>query len=131
GLGPADHLKGLGIEVLKDLPGVRRNVQEHVGTHLINEVRARTLNQDARGLAGAKQIAAFLLHRKGALTTGIGHAQAFLRTREGLPAPNIQLVFSAFAFDVTPTGNVELRKNASVATLIALTRPSSRGRVLL
>ncbi|MGB3797688.1 MAG: GMC family oxidoreductase N-terminal domain-containing protein [Alteraurantiacibacter sp.] len=131
GIGPAAHLQEHGIDVVQDLPGVGGNLQEHVGTHLVNEVNARTLNQDARGLAGVGHLAAFLLRRKGALTTGIGHAQAFLHTRAGLPAPNVQLAFSAFAFDVTPSGNLALRKNASVATFIALMRPSSRGRVML
>src|SRR3546814_18768291 len=29
GIGPADHLKGVGVEVLHDAPGVARNMREH------------------------------------------------------------------------------------------------------
>src|SRR3546814_6807855 len=29
GIGPADHLKGVGVEVLHDAPGVGRNMREH------------------------------------------------------------------------------------------------------
>lgn len=131
GIGPAAHLREFGIAVNCDLPGVGQNLQEHVGTHLINEVKASTINDDSRGLRGFLELIKFGFARKGALTTGIGHAQAFLRTRENLPAPNIQLAFSAFAFDVTPTGNVSLRKTSSVATFVALMRPSSRGHISL
>ncbi|GAA0275818.1 GMC family oxidoreductase N-terminal domain-containing protein [Alteraurantiacibacter aestuarii] len=131
GIGPADHLREHGIDVVVDAPGVGRNLQEHPGVHLVNEVAAHTLNDDSRGLAGVRSVLKFLFARKGALTTGIGHAQAFVRTREGLDAPNIQLAFSAFAFDVTPTGNLELRKESSVSTFVALMRPEARGRLTL
>jgi choline dehydrogenase len=131
GIGPADHLAGYGIDLVRDLPGVGGNLQEHAGCHLVNEVSARTLNDDARGLGGAWQVLKLLLARSGALTTGIGHAHAFVRSREGLRAPNIQLAFSAFAFDVTPQGNLALRDKPSVSTFVALMRPSSRGRISL
>ena len=98
GIGPAAHLQGHEIEVACDLPGVGANLQEHPGCHLVNAVSAHTLNDDARGWAGFRQILELAFGRSGALTTGIGHAQAFVRSREGLPAPNLQLAFSAFAF---------------------------------
>ena len=129
GIGPEKHLRHHGIEVVQDLPGVGGNLQEHPGCHLVNEVDGRTLNSDSRGLSGARQVLSFVLARSGALTTGIGHAQAFVKSREGLPAPNLQLAFSAFAFDVTPKGNLELRKESSVSTFVALMRPASRGRI--
>ena len=131
GLGPADHLRAHGIEVIADLPGVGQNLQEHPGVHLVNEVNAHTLNDDSRGLSGVKSFLSFLFSRSGALTTGIGHAQAFVKSRANLPAPNLQLAFSAFAFDVTEKGNLELRKESSVSTFVALMRPQSRGEVLL
>lgn len=131
GLGPAGHLREHGIGVIADLPGVGANLQEHPGCHLVNEVSARTLNDDSKGLAGFGQFLSLLFARSGALTTGIGHAQAFVKSREGLPAPNLQIAFSAFAFDITPQGNLALRDTASVASFVALMRPSSRGRITL
>ena len=131
GIGPEKHLRHHGIEVVRDLPGVGGNLQEHPGCHLVNEVNQRTLNTDSRGMSGVRQVLSFVLARSGALTTGIGHAQAFVKSREGLPAPNLQLAFSAFAFDVTSKGNLELRKDSSVSTFIALMRPASRGRIEL
>ncbi|HEU4649809.1 MAG TPA: GMC oxidoreductase, partial [Croceibacterium sp.] len=86
---------------------------------------------DARGFAGVRQLVALAFARRGALTTGIGHAQAFVKSREGLPAPNLQLAFSAFAFEITPKGNLALAKGSAVSTFVALMRPQSRGRVSL
>jgi choline dehydrogenase len=131
GLGPADHLRQHGIGVVRDLPGVGANLQEHPGCHLVNAVSARTLNDDARGFAGLRQLLSLAFARSGALTTGIGHAQAFVRSREGLPAPNLQLAFSAFAFEITPKGNLALARDSAVSTFVALMRPNARGRVSL
>jgi choline dehydrogenase len=131
GVGPAEHLKEHGIAVVADSPGVGQNLQEHPAVHLVNEVTAHTLNNDAKGLAGVKSLLSFLFARSGALTTGIGHAQAFVRSREGLEVPNLQLAFSAFAFDITPQGNLALRPGSAVTTLVGLMRPSSRGRLSL
>jgi choline dehydrogenase len=131
GVGPAAHLQEHGIGVVADLPGVGANLQEHPGCHLVNAVSAHTLNDDARGLAGVRQVLELAFTRSGALTTGIGHAQAFVRSREGLPAPNLQLAFSAFAFEITPKGNLALARESAVSTFVAVTRPSSRGTVSL
>ena len=131
GLGPAEHLRTHGIEVVADLQGVGANLQEHPGVHLVNTVSARTLNDESRGLAGAGSMLKFLLGRRGALTTGIGHAQAFVKSRPELPVPNLQLAFSAFAFTVTEKGNLALAKASSVSTFVALMRPESRGRLSL
>ena len=131
GIGPAEHLRDHGIAMVADLPGVGANLQEHPGVHLVNTVDAHTLNDDSRGIAGVRSLLTFLLSRKGALTTGIGHAQAFVKSRENLPAPNLQLAFSAFAFDVTPEGNLALAPQSSVSTFVAVMRPGSRGRITL
>jgi choline dehydrogenase len=131
GIGPEKELRHHGIDVVCALAGVGSNLQEHPGVHLVNAVNARTLNDDSRGLSGVKQVLALVIARTGALTTGIGHAQAFVRSRDWLPAPNLQLAFSAFAFDVTDKGNLALRKESSVSTFVALMRPQSRGRISL
>ncbi len=131
GIGPADHLRDHGIEVVCDRPGVGGNLQDHVGTHVVNEVDAATLNSDAQGLRGAWQVLRYALSRRGALTTAIGHAQAFVKSRPELPAPNLQISFAAFAFDFDEQGRLMLRKTPSVSTLVGLMRPSHRGRISL
>jgi choline dehydrogenase len=130
GVGPAEHLREAEVGVVQDLPGVGRNLQDHSGLHLINSVNARTLNTDANGWRAPLQLIKMAFGH-GAMTTGIGHAQAFVRSREGLSAPNLQLAFSAFSFEVTPRGNVLLKPENSIATFVGLMRPSYRGRITL
>ena len=131
GIGPAAELKAFGIPVLVDAPGVGRNLQEHVGTHLVNEVDMRTLNGDARGLNLIGQVANFLVRRRGILTVSIGQAHAFVKSRPELPAPNLHLTFACFAFDLDAQGRLVLRKGNAVSTMVGLARPRSRGTVTL
>lgn len=131
GIGPAAHLGEFGIPVLVNSPGVGRNLQEHVGTHLVNEVNTATLNSEARGLHLIRHMADFLIRRRGILTTSVGHAQAFLRTRPNLPAPNIQISFTCFAFDLDKEGKLVLRRDDAVSTVVCVSRPQSRGTLTL
>ena len=131
GLGPAAELRALGIPVVADLPGVGRNLQEHVGTHIIHEVSTATMNSAVRGLGGLAQLLQFVARRRGALTTPIGHAQAFVRSRPELPAPNLQIAFAPFAFDIDARSRLVLRAQASVSQAVFLVRPKSRGSLTL
>ena len=131
GIGPGAHLQEFGIDVIRDSSGVGANLQEHVGTHLVNQVNTPTINSDARGLALAVQMANFAFRRRGVLTTSVGHAQAFLRTRERAPVPNVQISFTAFAFDLDKDGKLVLRRDPSVSTVVCIARPQSRGTLTL
>jgi choline dehydrogenase-like flavoprotein len=91
GVGPADHLRELGIEPLVDLPGVGENLQDHPFVTLCFE------SKDDDDLANAekpKALLQFLFGRSGPLTSNVGEAMAFIRTRPGLPAPDVELIFA-------------------------------------
>jgi len=45
GIGPADHLKGLGIDVRVDNPNVGRNLEDHIGTNYTFRAHCPTINQ--------------------------------------------------------------------------------------
>jgi len=131
GIGPAADLRGLGIAPVLDLPGVGRNLQDHVGAHLSHRVRGTTLNVETKGLRALRHALNFFGRGRGALTTSIGHAQAFVRTRPDLPAPNIQLIFAPFAFEHDEQGRIQLLGEPAAGTMIAVQRPKSRGTVTL
>ncbi|MCC7462785.1 MAG: GMC family oxidoreductase N-terminal domain-containing protein [Gammaproteobacteria bacterium] len=131
GIGPGAELTALGLAVASDLPGVGRNLQEHVGTHIIHEVNTATMNSAVRGLGGLVQLMQFVLRRRGALTTPIGHAQAFVKSRPDLPVPNLQIAFAPFAFDIDARSRLVLRKQASISQAIFLVRPKARGSLTL
>lgn len=97
GIGPADHLRGQGIDVAVDLPGVGRNLQDHVG------VPVSVLDPTGTAYALAPRFAPrlawegvrYLLTRKGLFASNVVEAGGFVRTRADLPAPDIQYVFMA------------------------------------
>jgi choline dehydrogenase-like flavoprotein len=131
GLGPAAHLREMGVDVVADLPGVGENLQDHPGAQMVHDVNVPTLNTDARGLGALKQALTFGLSRKGLLAASLGHAHAFLRTRDGLDAPNVHLIFSAYALDFDKDGTLTMRKQASISTFAHVCHPRARGHVRL
>jgi choline dehydrogenase len=131
GIGPADHLRAHGLAVQADLPGVGSNLQEHVGTHIVARVRGSTVNSDSRGLPALKHGLDFLLRGRGAISSSMCHAQTFVHTRPGLPAPNVQVSFTAFAFDINDVGRAVLGPEPAISLTICLARPQSRGTIRL
>ena len=96
GIGPAEHLREVGLEVRHDLPGVGENLQDHPFLTLIWEVRdTRTLYQADK----PKRLAEWALRRSGPLTSTVAEAGAFVRTRPGLPAADIQFHVGAVFFE--------------------------------
>ncbi len=125
GIGPADHLRDTGVEVVADLPGVGENLQDHV----LSGVVART---DADSLFGADRdpaaIARYLRHRRGPLTSNLGEAIAFIRTDPDEPAPDVELI--ALPSPMLDHGRTRFPEHGMIIAAIVL-RPESRGRIRL
>lgn len=130
GIGPASELTRLGIDVASPLAGVGANLQEHPGIIVSHHVSLQTLTSDLGPGALMRHVYDFMAKRSGALTFPVGHAHAFIRTREGLPAPNVQVIFSPSAFDHHEKGATPYRKPA-VTMAVGLCRVRSRGRITL
>lgn len=129
GIGPAAHLKSIGVEVVHDLPGVGSNLSDHYVVRVSHRVKdAVSINQLARGVRLAGEVAKFVVTGKGALTFGVSSAQVFVRSREGLASPDIQLLFSPASYDTSKFGALEREPGATVAVSIA--RPESRGTIM-
>jgi len=95
GIGDGAHLASLGIAVRHDLPGVGRNLHDHLASpvHMSTEHPASygiSLRALPRNL---KSIAEYLLLRRGALANNIFESAAFVKTLPSLEKPDVQLVF--------------------------------------
>ncbi|GAC1349976.1 MAG: GMC family oxidoreductase N-terminal domain-containing protein [Ktedonobacteraceae bacterium] len=91
GIGPADHLKALGIPVVADLPGVGQNLQDHpaiVVLYACNQPISLASAQTAENLQD------FIDNKMGPLTSNIAECGAFVRTQADLPMPDIQYHFA-------------------------------------
>jgi choline dehydrogenase-like flavoprotein len=96
GVGPAEHLRAFGLPVLHDLPGVGRNLHDHVD--VVQVVEAPHLTElfglSASGLVNAfKGVLEWRRHRTGVLTTNFAEAGGFIRSAPGEPLPDLQLHF--------------------------------------
>jgi len=131
GIGPGAHLQDLGIPVVTDLPGVGENLQDHIGMHHSCEINRPTMNSERGPLDTLRHGLNFLLRRRGPLTTPIGHAHAMVRTRAGLPGPNVQLIMAPMAFDLDEQGIIRLCKEPAISTAIGVVHPQSRGKISL
>jgi len=90
GIGPADHLRSLGIEIIQHLPGVGRNLQDHLGIILTYECTEPVSLVNAEKIGNVLR---YMLFKQGPLTSNVSEAGAFVRTERGLPAPDLQLGF--------------------------------------
>jgi choline dehydrogenase len=124
GIGPADQLRGLDIPVVVDLPGVGQNLQDHLDV----AVAYRCTEPISVGTIYAAAELEYRYFRKGPLSSNGPEAGGFLKTRTGLPAPDLQFHFSpgwsvGFGAD-RPTGH-------GFALWPALVLPESRGYLRL
>src|SRR5437870_5392816 len=125
GIGPADHLKALGIPVVADLPGVGQNLQDHLLLGVAYECKQPIT------LAGAEtfgNLLRYMLFKTGPLASNVCEAGGFLKTKSDLPAPDLQLNFGPVFYVnhgfTRPTGH-----RFSIGP--SLIRPRSRGRIAL
>ncbi|MDX2157149.1 MAG: GMC family oxidoreductase N-terminal domain-containing protein [Hyphomicrobiaceae bacterium] len=129
GIGPAEHLRSIGVEVLHDLPGVGQNLSDHYVARVSHRVKgALSINELSRGLRLVGEVAKWVTTGRGALTFGVSSAQCFVRSRDGLASPDIQLLFTPASYDPTKFGTLEKEPGATIAVSIA--RPESRGTIM-
>lgn len=124
GVGPADHLRTVGVDPVADLPGVGANLQDHPIAGVIHDVTVPGTLDDAET---SRQLLAWATRRRGSLTSPVAEALAFC-DRDGDGVTDLQFYFapgyySRHGFDTHPG-----RAFSIGATLVA---PTSRGTVRL
>jgi choline dehydrogenase len=125
GVGPADHLREVGVEAKHDLPGVGQNLQDHPYVVCIWE---STLGGSLYGADKPKPLLEWILRRSGPLTSTVAEAFAFVRSRPGLPAADLQYHFAPAYFN--DNGFDEFDGHAFTLGPVLVT-PKSRGWIKL
>jgi choline dehydrogenase len=96
GVGPADALRAHGLSVALDLPGVGRNLQDHLCVHTVHVSNVPTLTDSlTRSERGAVSIVRAALLRSGPAAGFPLEGGAFIRTSDDLDMPDVQMHFSA------------------------------------
>jgi choline dehydrogenase len=124
GIGPEADLRALGIDVHADAPEVGQNLQDHPFNTVVCEVSEGSLVEAEH----PRYLAEWLMRHSGPLTSTVAEAFAFVRTRPGLPAPDVQFHFAPAYF--VDHGADEFDGHAMTLGPVLVT-PRSRGRVWL
>jgi choline dehydrogenase len=125
GIGPADELRMVGVQARHELPGVGRNLQDHPFVSLLWEVSDHDTLYRADG---PRPLAEWVLRRSGKLTSPVAEVCAFVRTRAGLPAADIQFHMGAAYYE---DHGAETFDGHAITLAPVLVSPRARGQVWL
>ncbi len=90
GVGPAEHLRMLGIPVICDLPGVGANLQDHTAVPVVYQCTQPISLLNAESLSG---LARYMVFKDGMLTSNVAEGGGFVTTNSESPAPDLQFHF--------------------------------------
>jgi choline dehydrogenase len=125
GIGPAGHLRSLGIEVVADSPGVGANLSDHPAvTVMWHTPRTRGAWEEV----GRRNMARWQLMHSGPLTTNVAESGGFSRSEPALPAPDIQWHAVPAPFQNGGLADPAIR---ALSLLVALLAVRSRGTIRL
>lgn len=128
GVGPEQVLAKAGVNCIRNLPGVGQNLQDHPF------IPMSFLSEGSESLNSAftfRKIAEYLLTNRGMVSRAPLEAVAFVKTRNGLDRPDIELQFAPaqgtdlYDFDSVPMGI------DGFTIFPTLLKPHSRGQVTI
>jgi choline dehydrogenase len=130
GIGQPERLQALGIAVNQALPGVGENLRDHYAPRTRWAIGAKwaTFNDRGRGLPLVMQALRYAFTGKGMLGMVAAPMRAFIRSREGLEAPDALLGWVPMLTEMTPEGPI-LSKQCGVTCYAHPMRPESKGHI--
>jgi choline dehydrogenase len=130
GIGQPEHLRSLGVEVRHALPGVGENLRDHYAprTRWAIGKKGITFNDRGRGLALVGQALRYALSGQGMLGMVGAPIRAFVRSREGLEAPDVMLGWVPMLTEPGPKGP-KLSRQSGVTCYAHPMRPESKGHI--
>ena len=129
GIGPADHLRSLGVRVVRDAPGVGSNLQDHLDLCTIWECTGdHTYDKYAKPFWTALAGARYLLFRDGPAASSLFATGGFWYADASAETPDTQF---HLGFGSGIEAGIAKLTNAGVTLNSAYMRPRSRGTVRL
>ncbi len=127
GIGQAARLQNLGIQVQHDLPGVGENLRDHYAprTRWAIDKPGVTYNDMGSGLGLVKQAMRYLFMRKGMLGIPAAPIRAFVRSRDGLDAPDVLLGVVPMLYEP----GYKLSATTGITCYAHVMRPDSTGHI--
>jgi choline dehydrogenase-like flavoprotein len=129
GVGPADHLKSVGVPVAHDLPGVGKNLQDHLDLFVIAECTGdHTYDNIAKPHRTLWAGLQYLLFKNGPVASSLFETGGFWWADKDARSPDIQF---HLGLGSGIEAGVARMKNAGVTLNSAFLRPRSRGTLRL
>jgi len=127
GIGAGAKLRNLDIPVVRDLPGVGENLQDHLQIRSVFEVNVPTLNEEINSFFRRMWIGMrYVLTRTGPMSMGASQVCIFARSRPGLETPDIQYHFQPLSAEKP---GIEMHDFPGVTLSVCQLRPESRGTI--
>lgn len=130
GIGPAGQLRDSGIDIVRNLPGVGANLQEHPEGMVGIDVNVPTYNTEINSWKIVLHGLNWLLFGRGPATSPYPHAVAFIRSAPDEPRPDIQVQLGPYAFSFSEEGVIPYHRPA-ISAAINVSHPRSRGSIRL
>lgn len=129
GIGDPKELKEHGIEVVKPLKGVGKNLQDHLQARPIFKTDLSTINTETNNVVKQGLIALqYAVSRTGPMTMAASLGTAFLKTDDRLETPDIQFHIQPFSADNAVEG---AHKFSAFTASVLQMRPESAGHLKL
>lgn len=129
GLGPADHLREVGVDVILDQPEIGANLQDHLDLFTISECTGdHTYDKYAKPHWSAVAGLQYLLTKRGPVASSLFETGGFWYAEEGARSPDIQF---HLGLGSGIEAGVAKMANPGVTLNSAYLRPRSRGTVRL
>ena len=130
GIGQPERLRELGLAVRHVLPGVGENLRDHYAprTRWMIGAKGITYNDIGRGLSMVGQALRYAFLRRGMLATVGAPLRAFVRSREGLEAPDVMLGWVPMLTEPGPRGP-RLSRQSGMTCYAHPMRPESKGHI--
>lgn len=127
GLGPQALLQKVGVPLVKNLPGVGQNLQDHLQVRLVFKTRERTLNDEVNNPLQKFWIGLqYALSRTGPLTLAASQVAIFTRSSPEVARPDIQFHMQPLSADKPGEG---AHKFSAFTSSVCQLRPYSRGHI--
>ena len=130
GIGPAQHLRALGLPVVHELPGVGENFQDHAGTGHTVRVNRSTYNVQTRPWHYLVFGLQWLIAGRGPASTPMAQVAGVRHSDHDGVRSRVQYLFTPGGYELGESGPKMLDR-AAVSGFVNVHRPYSAGRVRL
>lgn len=133
GVGNAEELAPHGITLVHHLPGVGKNLQDHLDVNIIHRETTRhaTSFHPSYAWRGIKSVWSYFARRTGPLTSNIAEVTGFARSSASETMPDLEFHFQPVINQDQGFDTSNLRRYYGYSLMVYDLRPKSRGYISL